>query len=810
MQTIDKFLIWAILSFYSYRMGLGLIFLLIAAIFLLWSFFKGARLAIYSLAIVPAILLSFISEPHLNIYKADGATFEAEIRWIGSRRERSGENGIFKVISGPYKNKIFISDNRTSPSGSLEFAKIKIRAFDRPAFNNRFNEENYMEKQGFSGRAQVKVKKVIHKVYGQDFKTRVLEGLKASFDRIPGQAGLFLKRIVLGSSAVGDYSMKDTIKDLGLSHLLAASGLHVGMIFSWAIFILSFFPIKRALADLIIFSFLSFYAYILDFPPSICRAVFFMLFKEIAILFKGRGTNRRAFLLSLFLYLVFRPYAALDYGLLLSYGSSLAIALIGSLERRRHSNSQIIKSIRASIAINIINLPIMASMGASLNSAVILGNMLAIPAFSGLFALGLFAYIFAFLPLLGGLIVKLYMLAYFFFSALIESLAALGLPKFDPVRYLDFLAQYVFMAGLILVYIFNKMRIIRFDKGVFGQISGRALYEVKKKALIFTVLVVIILPGLDKVSKNLFIGLDVGQGDGLLFKSQKANIMFDTGGRFLDKKEKNGDGVMLCSKLRSYGVNRIDAVFISHPDYDHMGNLDKLLDHMRVLRVFTSPMSDGSFPKDIQNMVRKSKKSSGARCIAMKADTQYLFSNNPDRDNKTADENRIIVRVVRKGQYDAENKNGGSAVVLLKYGPRILLTGDYEPDIDAKKFGRGIDLLKLAHHGSKNGSSENMLKSWQPKQTLISSGRNNRYGHPAKSVIKRLKKLKLPYRITAYEGDIIYSYKGGKLKAYSKKEVDLMQVTSYIEACIWALFVIAIVDRLKKSGDQKSLSLAVR
>ncbi len=811
MQSIDKFLIWALISFYAFRLGLGPVFMVFALIFLICSIFKDRELAIYALAIGLAIFLSSISQPHLDLYLADGATFKAEISWLGTRRERGGEKGIFRITQGPYKNKKFIADNRVSPRGSLERATIRLKVFNRPAFNNRFNEEAYMEKQGFSSRADVKVEKVIYRAEGPDFKTSVLEKLRTSFDRIPGQAGLFLKRIVLGSSAVGNFSMKESIKDLGLSHLLAASGLHVGMIFSWSLFILSFFPIKRALADLAIFSLLSFYAYILDFPPSICRAVFFLFFKEIAILFKGRATMRRAFLLSLFLCLVFRPYAALDYGLLLSYASSFAISLVERIEKRRPSNSEIVKSLKSSLAINIINFPIMVSMGAAFNSAVILGNILAIPAFSAIFGLGLAAYILSFLPILGGLMVSLYMVAYFLFRALIESLAALDLPKLDLVGFQDLMGQYILIAALIFAFILDKMRIIRLRGLILGPGSGRSRFELKKQALIFSTCVFAFLPAFNNFSNSLFIGLDVGQGDGLLFKSETANILFDTGGRFLDVKEKTGDGIMLYSKLRSYGIHRLDAVFISHPDYDHMGNLDKLMDHMEISRIFTSPMSDGSFPKDLEKVVRKSRKSYRAGCSVLKADYQYLFSKgHPAGNFNKVGKKDIIVRVVREGRYDAENKNGGSSVVLLDYGPKILLTGDYEADIEAKKFGRGIDLLKLAHHGSKNGTSEHMLKSWRPKQVYISSGRNNRYGHPAKSVIKRLKKLKLPYMNTAYEGDIIYFFKGGKLEAYSKKEADLLWATSYIKACASALIMISIVERVIKSRYREFIPDTIR
>lgn len=806
VKSIDIFLITGIIVFYLYPFGLIPLFVIASIILLILSSANRLTYICWSLALILSFLISTLFDPHIDLYNIPSDEIEVKIKWKRNIGSASKAKSIFVILEGPYKGKKFISKRRGGKEGSIEVAHMKIEAFDRPAFNNQFNEEKYLESKGFSAKATLSKRKNIYKKTKTGFKDNVLNRMETSFDNLPGQAGIFLKRILLGSSFVEDFYLKDSMKHLGLSHLLAASGLHVNMLFMWTLFVLCLFPINRLEADIVSLTILLIYAYILDFPASICRAVFFLFFKEISCICKGKISIKRTYLTSLFLYLLFQPYAAYDFGLILSYSSSLAIAISEKIAKRKPLKHEVLKSLRTSLFINLINIPILFGIGGVFALVSFLGNILAIPFFSKLFALGLIAYIFQGLPIIGSLIFNIYSIFYLLFTAMLESMKWLDLPQFDLSGLEHIKGNYIIALFLSITLIFKKFYIFNINASKSSSLGfgfkNKFLYKTYVKAFVFSILMGIFMVSDIAFSKDNFICLDIGQGDSLLMKSKNANILFDTGGRVFQNEEKKKDADMIVSNLKSYGVNSLDAIFISHPDFDHMGNLREILDKIKVFSIFTSPNADGSFPKEIEKMVLNSRVSKAASLICMQDNKRYIFSNPmPLEKIPLFNREELKILVVRKGQYDAINKNDGSAVVLLDYGPKILLTGDYEHDIVKNIKIDQLDLLKCAHHGSKNGTSLNMLKSWKPKSGIISAGRNNRYGHPHNEVIMRLDSLKIPYRSTAYEGDIIYEYVCGRLKSYSKKEAVYNKTAKFIFFTTFNIVIIRLIFKEKKLID---------
>ena len=118
-------------------------------------------------------------------------------------------------------------------------------------------------------------------------------------------------------------------------------------------------------------------------------------------------------------------------------------------------------------------------------------------------------------------------------------------------------------------------------------------------------------------------------------------------------------------------------------------------------------------------------------------------------------------------KYDNENDNSNVIYTELN-GYKFLFMGDAgvekekEKDILDKYNLSDIDVLKVGHHGSKTSSSTNFISSINPKYSLISVGKNNRYGHPNKEVINNLKNTKI-YR-TDQDGSIMFKIKNNKLK----------------------------------------------
>lgn len=215
--------------------------------------------------------------------------------------------------------------------------------------------------------------------------------------------------------------------------------------------------------------------------------------------------------------------------------------------------------------------------------------------------------------------------------------------------------------------------------------------------------------------------LDVGQGDSALVQLPfgRGNFLIDTGG--LRSMDIAGD--VLLPVLSSYGIGRLDAVFLSHADEDH----------------------DGAF-----------------------AELKGLI---PIRQVHREKEEEVRVGDCRildpLWNHAYEEENAGS---LLQYfdlmGTKFLFTGDIpkttEYDLRKEYSFLPADILKLPHHGSSTSSSRELLDLCRPSLALISSGRGNPYHHPSLETVQRLQENRIPFLNTAEEGAVeILCFPGG-------------------------------------------------
>lgn len=120
-------------------------------------------------------------------------------------------------------------------------------------------------------------------------------------------------------------------------------------------------------------------------------------------------------------------------------------------------------------------------------------------------------------------------------------------------------------------------------------------------------------------------------------------------------------------------------------------------------------------------------------------------------------------------------KNAASLVFRLEVrGLSVLLTGDLEKEGEDMLVQRGVqraDVLKTGHHGSRNGTGESLLYQLRPKIAVISAGRNNRYGHPHKETLKRLKDSGCTVCETAKSGMLWFSMERKRWYLNSKLDI---------------------------------------
>jgi competence protein ComEC len=257
-------------------------------------------------------------------------------------------------------------------------------------------------------------------------------------------------------------------------------------------------------------------------------------------------------------------------------------------------------------------------------------------------------------------------------------------------------------------------------------------------------------PATSAATKDLVVHfIDVGQGDAIYIKTPNGkNILIDAG-----NKAKGHDVVAYLKKQK---VKTIDFMIATHPDADHIGGLDEVLDAFVVKNVYAPKVSHTTKAyKDFLLAVKREK---------VKIKTAKMGVTLPVGDKLIAMKFLAPVK-----SYANSDLNNWSAVLHLKYNKNtFLFTGDVETksenDMIAKKVLSKVDVLKVSHHGSKTSTSEKFLNAVKPKYAVISAGKGNRYKHPTQETLKRLKNAKSQVYRTDTQGTVMATSNGKTIK----------------------------------------------
>lgn len=612
------------------------------------------------------------------------------------------------------------------------------------------------------------------------------------FNEQGGASFAMLKRVLLGAEGKETFPLQDDMRTLGLAHLLAASGLHVHLLFTWGMALLSWSPLSRRHIACLVLLLLFGYAAFLSFPASILRAWLFLVFREGAVALRKNLDPRKAWLFALCLILLVMPQKITNLGLQMSFLCAAAGEAVNSMEHIHERGGILRRSFRRSLWISLFTLPVLAHAGIAQTPSTLLANLLAIPAFSLLFALGMLSILGTLLavPVLSEVVTMLYRFAYGFFALLLKGLMALALPGVTFSFTGEGLAFYVLLVLLLLAAQLGWLRRIRLSiwkESEHGDLFWRRrmyLLRVLSLWLMLTVLRATVLSTLLSPSVE---ALDVGQGDCFLVRYGTQAVLVDTGGKKDFRTGKNTQGEKVVRMLRERGVHRLQRIFLSHDDYDHDGNLPEILKRMPVGEVVTAPAArKNTFPDSrLGNSHRQA--NIGQRWFL---------------ENGLPWCKPMIFTALQAGQWDAEDKNNHGLVLYLDFGGGVLFMGDQEQDEGVSRaVPSRIALLKVAHHGSKRGTSDALLSAIRPEQALISCGIHNRYGHPAPSTISRLQRHGIPYRRTDEEGSLLYQENlfpwGMQLCVYTEKQ---QRNAALLLEILWSLpLIVAIKAETKEA-----------
>ena len=230
-----------------------------------------------------------------------------------------------------------------------------------------------------------------------------------------------------------------------------------------------------------------------------------------------------------------------------------------------------------------------------------------------------------------------------------------------------------------------------------------------------------IFPSLDNNLKVVM--FSVGEADTHLirFPYNKTNILIDTG----ESQTKITSEII--PSLKSIGIKKIDYLIITHGDKDHLGGASSLINNFKVKKVI---LNCGTYNELEETLIKelKQKQIKYYNCI------------------KELNINNQKIYFLNTKEYDNENNN--SSVIYFTYNHiKFLFMGDAEKekelDIIDKYNIKDVTFLKVGHHGSDTSSNKDFITIINPKYSLISVGKNNRYNHPKETVLNTLKKSQI-------------------------------------------------------------------
>ncbi|MDD6653328.1 MAG: DNA internalization-related competence protein ComEC/Rec2 [Clostridium sp.] len=533
----------------------------------------------------------------------------------------------------------------------------------------------------------------------------------------------YLYAFILGKSSYLDEEEYENYKINGVTHLFALSGLHVSIFSLILLNIMKRLKLKEKLSFIITSLFLLFFSFVASYTPSILRAVIFFILSSINKIYYFHIKPINILYLTFIILVVINPFYIFNTGFILSFTITFFILLFNEYNSVKSG----LKSILIISLLSFFSsLPIIINMSYEINIISSINNIFFIPFVTNIvFPVSIISVIF---------------------------------PKISYVlNILTTFMEYVSNVSSNIVNItiyfpyFNKISI------VFYYLFLILFIKLKKKRYLFLILFILLFLKIKPMfnRNTILYFLDVGQGDSLLIRTKNnKSIMVDTGGKLTYKKEKwelknrnfDIEKNTIIPFIKSIGINKIDYLFLTHGDYDHMGETINLVNNFKVEKVI---FNCGEFNQLEQALIKvlDKKKIKYYSCIK----------------ELNIDNNKLYF--LQTKEYDNENDNS-SVIYTELNGYKFMFMGDAgiekEKDILEKYNISNIDVLKVGHHGSKTSSSKIFIDEIEPKYSIISVGKNNRYGHPNKEVLNILDESKI-YR-TDQDGSIMFKIKNDKLE----------------------------------------------
>ena len=683
-----------------------------------------------------------------------------------------------------------------------------------PATNEgEFSLPSYYKGEGISGVFQAKT---IELVRGESSPfAKELFTLKQSLgNRIdalfPEETAGFLKSLFLGERSGITLSEKSLYQSAGISHILAISGLHLSLLGGFFYRLLRKTKLSSLLSSLITSFFLFSYFLFTGSSHSAFRALF-MLFLRFAAIQLGKGKDLLSQLSFALLFLLWlNPLSLYSIGMQCSFFTLFVFFLLEERPGKavRKKKEKALSKICKKLALGFSKHPsLLLKFPAYLSKLIpcllstlphrLQGSFLFYLALLPLFSLTQFSFpLYA--PLLNLLLLPL--LPFFFLLGAVSIfLSYLPEQDFLLLRLLSFSSRFLLNLLFQIFHLFmEKSLALPFSQILLGKMQALSvmlyflfLYllfffpKAKSLSLLLSLGFLLSLPlYLPKPPKELEIAaLDVGQGDGFVLRKGALVFTIDNGST---SKNLFPEQIFFpyCKAKR---IQHIDYALLTHCDRDHISGIQALLEKNPSISLSHLILPASALQDHRYDLLKRLAYNHGADVSYWQKGDELVFSEqgiclsakktawaeNPSTSKKRGPDTKghqLHIRCFYPNDSTyIEEANAHSIGCLLEYGHfRMLFTGDMPKESEEALLENCreteaspiVDVLKLAHHGSKTSSCPSFLSETRAKFALFSYGKKNRYGHPHKNTVENCQKYRLFPLETAKLGEILIKTNG--------------------------------------------------
>lgn len=661
-----------------------------------------------------------------------------------------------------YKGKIMLKvyDNKTSDISIGDYVAVSgdLNKLAKPTNQGQFNEEKYYRVRGIKYKLflsgyettdnenmlrdiKYSIKRVLY-----DFKDRAIN----IFDKIlPNEQANLMKAMILGDKSYLSIDTKNIYAESGISHVLAISGLHIATL-GYGFYRFICLLLSRKKGVMVTIFFLVLYCILTGASVSTVRAVIMLSIILLAYFFGRTYDIYSSISTAAIILLTINPYNLWDAGFLLSFSAVIGIITLTPVFDQIYNKNDngIISIFNVSLAATLGTMPVMVMNFYEVHIYSVLVNILVVPLMS-------IVVLFGFIGLVSG-----------FFSAFLGKLCS-GIVFYilnfydlccSMVKYLPFNTITIGKPKTVRLVLFIAILIL------IGLLVNKKLNrQAIKKYIFIAICAMLILKSTDYIVKEplKIVHMDIGQGDSAVVISPDRKVYVVDGGGSLRKKTTDRDTgyYILKPYLKYNGISKIDCLIMTHSDRDHVGGLIELVDYFEIKNIIVPYAYKHKQEEDmlLDALIEKA--------IKNNINIVYLKANDIIRDRHIT----LEALYPLDGIKDFPNNNAYSLVLNLKYKSfNEMLTGDIEKhdeEIINNKYTdyMNSDIMKVPHHGSNTSSTEEFIENVMPKVAVISSGRNNKFGHPHKEIIERYERYDIPIFNTASDGAITIKTDGNNI-----------------------------------------------